>query len=377
ANPAVGATVGFASFSGGASTGDDFTWPEVGIVSLVPSVADGNYFDSGDVTGEASPNVGRFVPDHFTTVLNDPRFGTACTAGGYTYLGEPFRYREAPVITATAHAADGRTTQNYTGAFFKLSDTTVQGVGYTSTSGTLDISGLPSPDPIVAELAGQPGSATLTFSSGSGLRFDRGTPEAPFDAEIELSVDVLDGDGVPAVGNPVTFGTSGGIAFDAGPEMRYGRVRIANAFGSELVNLAVPMVSEYFDGPAAGFVVNEVDGCTADVSLAYAGFTEDLDPLETCVLDSGTPGASNAGCPAAAPPASRFTEPPAGGSFNLWLAAPGEGNTGSVLLNGIVPAWLRFDWDATTLGDENPAAQAVFGLFPGSDRQIYIREVFR
>ncbi len=48
-----------------------------------------------------------------------------------------------------------------------------------------------------------------------------------------------------------------------------------------------------------------------------------------------------------------------------------------MLLDGIVPAWLRFDWDATTLGDENPAAQAVFGLFPGSDRQIYIREVFR
>lgn len=376
--PAVNTGTGFGSFSNGSATGADFTWPEVGIIALAPHVGDGDYLLAGDVTGPVSENVGRFVPSHFTTTLNNPMFQTACTAGSYTYLGEAFGYLQPPEIRAVARAAGGAPTENYTGDFFKLSGSTIQDRNYSAAEGTLDVSGLPAApaDPAVAEVAGQPGVATLTFSSGSGMLFARGTPAAPFDADIRLAIDVIDADGVSALANPVTFGAASGIPFNAGGEMRYGRVRIANALGSERVDLPVPMLVEYFAGSATGFVVNDTDACTTDVSLAYATFTENLDLGETCVLDSGTPGASGAGCPAAAPAGLGFTEPPALGSFNLRLAAPGDGNTGSVELTGSVPAWLRFDWDATLPGDENPVGQAVFGLFPGNSKQIYTREVY-
>jgi hypothetical protein len=41
-----------------------------------------------------------------------------------------------------------------------------------------------------------------------------------------------------------------------------------------------------------------------------------------------------------------------------------------------VPAWLRYDWDNTTPGDENPSARASFGIYKGNPRHIYMRELY-
>ena len=376
ASPPVSAASGLGPFSAGVATGLDFIWPEVGIMRVVPGIGDGDYLGAGDVSGDPSENIGRFIPDHFNTALNVPMFQTSCVAGGFTYQGETFNYLAAPVITATAQAAGGSTTLNYTGAFFKIDATTLQNRAYASGAGTLDLSGLPPPagDPAVVEAG--PGVGTLTFSGGSGLAFSRSSPAAPFAADIQLSVDVLDADGVAALGNPVTFGGGGGISFSAGDEIRYGRVRMTNAVGSELVDLPVPMVTEYFSGPGGGFFLNAADTCSGNVSLSLSSFTEALAPGETCVLDNGAPGDSALGCAAAAPPGMRFAEPPLAGDFNLRLAAPGDGNQGSAIVTGAVPNWLKFDWAAASPGEEDPSAQVTFGIFGGNSRQIYTRELY-
>ena len=41
-----------------------------------------------------------------------------------------------------------------------------------------------------------------------------------------------------------------------------------------------------------------------------------------------------------------------------------------------MPTWLEFNWDAATPGDEDPSAQATFGIFGGPRQQIYTREIF-
>jgi MSHA biogenesis protein MshQ len=383
ANPAVGSTVGFGAFTNGVATGTDFTWSEVGIIHVLPGIGDSNYLGAGDVTGALSERVGRFVPSRFVVALNTPAFATACSAGGFTYQGQSFGYSTAPVITATAVSVSGSTTTNYTGAFFKLTNASLTGRSYTSTAGTLNAAGLPatSADPVIAAPSG--GVATLTFGSGTGLSFSK-TLLAPFQAGIQLAIDVLDGDGVAAVGaaplgNPVTFGTPSGIGFDAGQEIRYGRVRIGNAIGSERVNLPVPMRAEYYAGTNAGFLTNTSDTCTNDVELAFSSYTENLSAGDTCVLDSGAPGASGVGCAAVAAAGERFREPPtaaAGGDFNLRLAAPNVGNQGSVVISATVPAWLRYDWNTSAVGEEDPAGQATFGIFGGESRQIYTREIY-
>jgi hypothetical protein len=374
AAPSLTATDGFGAFSNGSADGTDFAWHEVGIIRLHPAVGDGDYLGTGDVAGTPSERIGRFVPHRFDVGLNAPMLQTACTAGEFTYQGQSFSYLVEPVISTTARSAGGAPTLNYAGPFFKLATSELENRAYVAATGTLDTAGLPGPtaDPVVQETG--PGTATLTFGSGSGLRFDRAL-QAPFQADIELSIDVLDADGVAAA-NPVVFGAAGGMLFNAGREVRYGRVRLATAVGSEHVNLAVPAVAEHYAGSGIGFVPNGGDTCTTGVSLSFSGFTKNLGDGDTCALDSGSPGASGVGCAAAAPPGMGFEQPPVGGDFNLLLAAPGAGKNGSLVVGASVPDWLKFDWNAATPGDEDPAGQATFGIFGGDARQIYLREVY-
>jgi MSHA biogenesis protein MshQ len=376
ASPGIGSTVGFGAFSGGIATGTDFYWPEVGIVRLVPAVADADYLGAGDVVGIETANIGRFVPDHFALGLNAPFLQTQCAAGSFTYAGQSFGYAVAPVITATARAATSDQTFNYTGDFFKMRTADLANRSYTSASGLLDPAGVPpaAVDPTVTETA--PGVATLVFGSGAGLSFDRTSVPSPFAADIRLSLEVYDEDAVAAASNPATFGLGGGIAFTDGAGIRYGRLRFTNAVGSERVDLPVPLAAEYFAGPGIGFVANVADSCTTNLALTLGGFTENLSAGETCVLDTGFPGASGAGCAAAAPLPQQFAEPPLAGDFNLTLAAPGPGNHGSLRIDATAPAWLRFDWDASLPGDENPSGYATFGLYDGDPAQIYLRELY-
>lgn len=376
ASPAVSAVTGFGAFAGGTATGLDFTWREVGIMRLRPGIGDADYLGAGDVSGNVSENIGRFVPNHFALAPNAPVLETQCTAGTFTYTGESFNYLIAPQITATAQALGNTTTLNYTGNFFKMTTATLANRVYASTTGVLDTSGIPAAtvDPVVTETG--PGIAALTFSGGTGLSYSRSVMEAPFDADISLSIDVLDADGVTALGNPAVFGAAGGIAFSAGAEIRYGRIRFINGVSSELVDLPIPLLAEYYAGAGSGFVTNTSDACTTNVSLALTNFTENLSNGDTCVLDTGAPGVSGEGCPAPAPVSQQFQAPPLTGDFNLTLAAPGIGNTGSVQIDATVPSWLRFDWDAATPGDENPSGQAAFGLYKGDSAQIYLREVY-
>ena len=376
ASPGIASAVGFGAFSAGTATGTDFYWPEVGIIRLVPSVADGDYLGAGNVVGAETVDIGRFVPDHFALGYNAPFLQTQCASGSFTYAGQPFGYAIAPVITATARAATNALTANYTGDFFKIRTADLANRSYTSASGLLDSSGVPSAaaDPTVTETA--PGVATLVFSSGSGLSFDRTSMPSPFGADIVLSVEIYDEDTVAASSNPATFGASGGISFTDGAEIRYGRLRFTNAVGSELVDLPVPLRAEHFAGAGIGFVANVADSCTTNVALTLAAFSENLGAGETCILDSGSPGASGAGCPTAAPLPRQFAEPPLAGDFNLTLAAPGGNNHGSVRIDSVVPSWLRFDWDAGVAGDESPSGHATFGLYDGDPAQIYLRELY-
>ncbi len=372
-DPGISPALGFGSFSGGSATGTGFTWPEVGIITLQPSIGDGDYLGGGNVTGLASGNVGRFIPDHFTTALNAPAFDTQCAAGAFSYIGQPFGYDVSPLITVTARAANGGITQNYTSSFFKITNLSLLNRQYTSAVGTLDLTGLPpaSSDPVVTDSGG--GSSTLLFDSGTGIAFLRSAPEAAFDADISLSIEIFDTDGVTTPGSPVEFSS---IDFDTGASMRYGRVRINNAIGSELVDLAVPMRSEYFVDAATGFIVNTDDSCTTNVTQTLSNFTDSLTAGDTCVLDNGNPGDSGAGCAAAGPAGKRYREPPLGGDFNLYLLAPGNGNQGSVDVNADVPAWLEFDWNTSIPGLEDPTGTATFGIYDGNSKRIYTREIY-
>jgi MSHA biogenesis protein MshQ len=377
--PTLNNASAFGSFSAGVATGTTFNWPEVGIITLTPAVA--SYLGSGAVTGTASGDVGRFIPNAFSTAPNTPLFGTGCPNAvapfGFSYLGQPLTYTVPPVLTVTALSAVGSTARNYTGAFLKMTNSTLTGRTYTPTpvSPALDSSGLPSTaaDPAITDLGS--GQAALTFGAGTGLLFTRGAAVAPFSANIALSINVIDSDGAAAP-NPVSFGSAGGIGFSTSAVQYYGRLALRDAVGSELLDLPMALTTQYYLSTTQGFTTNTIDNCTtlATPSIAFSKFLVNLTSAQACVRDSGKPGLSGAGCAVAAPVATAFKATASSGNFNLVFAAPGSGFNGAMTATGTAPAWLQYAW--TVGANTNPTGIAAFGVFSGQTSRVYQREVY-
>ena len=371
----------------------DQTWASVDAADGTPAncTATGRYVCQTAVLG-----VGRFVPDRFAlAAVTAPVLRTfdaldaACSvpAAGprrsFTYVGQPFGYATVPTATVTAQNASGGTTTNYRGALWKLAagDLT-QAIANAPVLALGAALG-------AATLAETPNTGTGTVSANAVDRMffarDNTTPLAPFTANLSLSWSVSDGaeagpnQGTISTATPLVFdGGGAGVAFDSGAEFRYGRLRLGNANGSQLVPLPVLMEAQYWLG-APGFVTNAADNCTAvgSSSLAMSAFTGNLAACETAVTNGGTLTA---------------------GRRTLLLAAPGNANDGSVILTAnlgsaasgttctvvggaAVPApgadrtYLQGSWSGA-LYDDNPTGRATFGAFKGAGEVIFMRENF-
>jgi MSHA biogenesis protein MshQ len=382
------------TFTAGQLSNDVASYDNVGSFAL--QLVDSTYasVDAYDTVGDcnangsyvctANINVGRFVPDNFAIALNTPAFGSGC--GSFTYLGQKFNYATAPVITLTARNFAGGTTTLYNtlGSWFRITSASLTGKAYTTAAGTLDTSGAPGTDPVIA--AAGSGTGTLTFSSGTGFFFPRTTPVAPFDAEISLAVNVIDADGVSYASNPARFGQASagnGIAFSSGKPMRFGRLVIRNANGTQLLPLPVRVEAQYWSGaPTNAFITNTLDNCTsiASANVAMGNYTANLSGSPTCETAISGGGALGMG------------------RRILLLAAPGSSNDGSVNLTvnlgaaasgstcttqGGAPGsattanlpHLQGNWTGGAY-DVNPSARATFGVYRGAEEIIFVRENF-
>ncbi len=428
----IGGTFGAAPIGTGIAVGNGFFYSEVGNFGLAANaVYDASFTsDSSDLAnGHCIPGsfsntlsggqygcsvgstvvpqttgasgFGRFIPDNFNVTYNTPAFGNALGCGTFTYVGRSFTYSTAPVMTVTArngtnNGLTNATTTNYAGSYVKLTNATLTpgtqlarysrfdalGGGVTP---ALDPAGLPATtgDPAIGAFVS--GVGTLTFSSGTGLIFTRSatTPNAPFDADIALAINVIDSDLVAFASNPAAFGaaTAGnGIGFAGGKSMRYGRLRLQNASGSNLLPLFLQAEAQYWNGSA--FITNAADACTTiasgNIALgAYTGTLTDTPKCLTAISGGGTLAA---------------------GRRTLQLAAPGAGVTGGVTLTanlGAVPAgntcaatgaapvaattanipYLQGNWTGGSY-NQNPSGRATFGTRRGSDEIIHNRENF-
>lgn len=375
-----------ASFSVGLLSSNAATYSEVGsfALQLVDSTFASVDASDGSTTTDrnivsAVIDVGRFVPDHFAVALNTPQFGTGCAAGGFTYVGQRFNYTTQPVITVTAQDFNNNTTTLYTGAWWRITATSVtpatQAARYSAATGSLDVSALPAiaSDPAIADTGA--GTGTLTFSSGTGIALSRTTPAAPYDADLSLELNVIDADAIAYATNPARFAaaTAGnGIAFSDGKQMRFGRLRLQNAHGSQLIAMPVPIAVQYWNGTA--FVTNTEDSCTtiAAANIALGNYQRNLNAGETTLTVGG---AFNAGI------------------GTLRLSAPGSANNGSLdlsvnLTGGTAGASCTAGMPASTASGlsylqgawcgvpytRDPTARATFGVYRNSNQVIYQRE---
>ena len=384
------------ALSGGAGTASDWCYSEVGNVILTADVT--NYISAGvNVTGNSGLDgaagggyVGRFRPKNFAisgipTLTN--RSAAACApASAFTYMNEGL----ALALTLAARNTQGATTQNYNGAYAKLGIGTFANFNFGAKSGTTNL--IARVDSGVNPVGSwSNGVAGITATTGI-RRATPDNPDGPYSA-VQFGIAPVDSDSVAmgafdfdADGNSVNERANLGVT----TEVRFGRMRLNNAYGSTLLDLPLPLGIESYT-IAGVFTTNTADSCTAllgsDLRFGFLASTPNLVACETAI----SPGSSiyfvSGKASSTAPP----TLTPAR------LIKPGSSNDGSVdiaiNLNGIAgnrctvvgaaggaatnanKPWLQGNWGTTTY-DSDPIGRATFGLFKSADEFIYLREVY-
>ena len=345
----------------------------------------------------APRQIGRFVPDRFILATNNaPAFKTFNTTDGacatppsgpvrsFTYIGQPFGYATAPVALITAQNAGGGTTTNYRGSLWKLVGADVT-ENY-STSSVLDSS--LKGTPTVAEISGTgTGIVTSSPSPADTVQFTRdpATPQAAFNANISLTVSVQDatenavmGNGIIATGTSAIFDGGGtGIAFDSGNLFRYGRLKLANANGTPVLDLPLRLETQYWNGTT--FVTHAADHCTilAVSNIALGAYQKNLNACETIL--SPAPTLTFRGGVALP----KLTKPGSANNGSVdWTVNLGSTATGNTCLavGGAESAataanrpYLQGKWGGASY-NQNPTARATFGVYKGASEFIYLRE---
>lgn len=251
------------AFYDAASTG--FTAVDSGVGDCVAGS-----FSDVPVSGKIGCNIGtvaaafgRFAPDHFetavlaatapTTPIGCPS-GLSCvanaapSASGFVYSNQPFS------VQVTAKNAAGGTTANYQNGFAKtttLSAWNAKG-GATANPGGGVLSGTS-----VASTAFANGVAVSnTPSYGSTLP----ALLAPTDVYLRAT-EATGGDGVTSLQT---------ASIEAGLKIASGRIRVANAYGSEKLPLLLPITVQLYNG--TGWVTSTTDSTTGfNSALAPSG----------------------------------------------------------------------------------------------------------
>lgn len=387
-NPAVGGafgSFGAAHPSGspagvaGVAHGTAFKWDEVGIITLTPTVGDGSYLGAGEVTGTSSANVGRFSLGKFAlqNVVFDERAdlcqggllvadGVTACAPAFNYMGERIdaRFTLAPLSlddVAVHNYVDSATAAN---DFAKLDpssfanlnmaavDRTTAGGPY-YLSARVSISGLPLSSCATA-LCFETGSANVTVP----FTLSRAAAADGVFGAVEMGIAAVDSDGARVQGPGATPGLCNNpnatdcydLDVDAvagndrallgSTEFRFGRSRVANAYGSELIALRLAVKVEYWNGSV--FVASADDDLSV-LTLTLGNYQQNLNAGETTLT----------------PPTI------AGGVGQAGLSKPGTGNNGSVDVSVTAPDYLPGN-----------AGRAAFGKFKGSNEFIYLREAY-
>lgn len=332
-------------------------------------------------------NAGRFVPNHFElTTVSTPILKTfddsTCTGRSFTYIGQPFGYVTVPQVNVIARNFAGGTTTNYSGTLWKLTAASITQTyaPLTPLVPTLNISSITAP----SITSNNNGTGLIAVNSTDKLSFTRSnaTPQNTFNANISATYGVVDTTENAVTGNgtinntaPLTFNGSGsGIAFDSGNNFRFGRLQLANVYGSELLDLPVRMNLQYWNGTS--FVaLGAVDSCTkfnaSDISLSFPAFSRNhLSACETTVsLTGGLP--SNL----------KLIKPGNGNdgwaNLRVNLGATASGNTcisstSSVATTANKP-YLRGNWGVATF-DQDPTALIRFGAYRTGTGIIYFKE---
>lgn len=321
---------------GGVACGT-FQWDEVGIITLNPSIADGDYLGAGNVTDASSRNVGRFYPHHFKLNSSASIITPACDDGDFSYMNQPFTVK----YEVQANNASGGKTENYTVDFAKAMI-----IPEAENNGIKKSDRLRVNDGVWVKGVYNVDDSQATFSRDTSV-------DGPYD-NLKVGISLSDPDGSPLSDLDMLGNTARQIGET---RIRFGRLVLDSVYGSEFVDLSMPARAEYYDGK--GWRMNSNDSCTivniSNLTAEDLDTNDNLRPNDVAINGGGTLSQGNS---------------------HFILGAPGAGHTGSLRYRLTVPSWLSFDWDNDGSFGENPYALATFGVYQGIPSVIYQREVW-
>jgi MSHA biogenesis protein MshQ len=354
-----------------------------------------------DIGSQALP-VTRFYPDHYEASVSATQ---ACAADGFSYMGQPFSMTNASAGAIQIKAlAAGQTfatapgLPSYTGSYTPRANVwfgAQNGIGSATdliqciaTSQTPTASRcLNTTLPRKAAVSNAWTAGVFTAPAGPFF-FDppkdaTTTPDptwGPYDT-LNIGLTVSDSDGstltIPGgqsfVLNSDTYQSING---SLPLKMRYGRMRVQNASGSDQVPLAVPVLLEYWNGTA--WTPNVLDTACTGLATTPTPFGGNAAPA-ACYgggcssVSAGTVGSiytarvQNVGANSVGPltygsPLFSY------GQRNVMLTGPKA--SGSITMSVAAPAWLKIGPVAPS--GANPSGTLRFGTY--NSRFIFLRE---
>jgi uncharacterized repeat protein (TIGR01451 family) len=339
---------GAGSFVSGILSSNTATYSEVGAFDLTLQDTDFASIDAVDTPSTCSGRyvcgtspVGRFVPDHFDTVViptaNLPMpcpVGLVCPAlyNGFIYSGQAFS------VQVIARNLAGATTLNYDGSL---------GLARTVNLTAWDAPG---------SLAQNPGPGAVTNGTVAAANFSAGvattitpvytfatTPTSPADIYMRAA----DTDAVSSLRTTPSASIEGGV------KVVSGRIKIGNAHGSELLSLPMTAVVQYWNG--TNWVASTTDNVTSFNTAANIMASIVRGPLASISIVS----------------AGVVTVVGGAGTFTLDRPMV----TGSVDISLNAPAYLMSGSNGAGVNPSRPG-RATFGVYKGGNEFIYLRELY-
>lgn len=349
-------------------------WDQVGSFTVVPRLADDVYLGAGDIfTPTTSPTIGRFYPDHYK--VTSPQAINGCS--NFTYMSQP---NISLGYMLRAESVANTLLTNYGGNY--ASGSAMALPGYVAENGN-DGFALSSRVSVPSAGTWSGGLLTLSTAAASFNRQPISTlaPDGPFEV-LQLGMVITDPfDSRNFSGKNMNATTAGACTTDitctavtlgSTLNMRYGRLRLDDAFGPESVKLPVNFLTEYWIGNR--FIANTDDSCTIipRAAISYPAGTLASDANRTVALTGGSTQGTYTNLNATGV---NFISGNAGQSFTAPVTGTGTFIVGIDLTN---LSWLRSDWNLDGIySDTLLKANFGFGAFRGNDRLIYWRERFQ
>lgn len=386
---ALGNADEFTFLGQGRAGNDTLFWNEVGAFTLSARLVGDDYLGAGDLAELVeSPPVGRFHPYDFEAI--DSYSAEAC--GGFSYLDQDAI--ELAVILAARNRSGGVVT-NYDNSALGYQQTAVPASsGHVAENANSGDGGVffngQSVERVEAVFEGgwSGGIGTFDATDAVVLRANNsnnilpGGIDGPWsDLQIGLTgVEDPDGRSLAegfnmnpnTIGNCDEVGDCNAVALGEALDLRFGRLQLNDAYGSEVVDLPVRFFTEYWNGTE--FVRNVGDSCTLIPrgAIIYPDGNLGDDANRTVVVGAGT---TTGGYGNLDDEGVKFLASDA----DHYFSRPGQGNTGTfqVQIDLTALPWLRYDWnqDGSFNDSMMPPARFGFGSYRGHDRIIYWREV--